>query len=96
MGYTALHYAVKQRDEALIQYLLDCKNVDLEVVTYGGRDVLEDNKILPAKIKSKLRNRGVPSPFSSEDEDEFDSEDEDDEMYENNLSFNGTLVGASA
>nr|XP_023029179.1 NF-kappa-B inhibitor cactus-like [Leptinotarsa decemlineata] len=102
-GYTALHYAVEQRDEALVQYLLTCKNIDVDVLTYEGRDVLEVSKDVSESIKMSLRNRGVPSPLPSDDEDDFDSDDEvngefdsEDEMYEQNSPSMDSLVGANA
>nr|XP_023014988.1 NF-kappa-B inhibitor cactus-like [Leptinotarsa decemlineata] len=82
-GYTALHYAVKQRDEALMQYLIDCKNIDLKVETYAGNNVLVFNKVIPASIRVFLRNEGVPSPYPS------DTEDSETEMYGTNDEFNG-------
>lgn len=81
MGYTALHYAVERRDEAIVQFLLQCETLNVEVETYGGRNALEVNRILPPSISQGLRKRGVHSPYSSDDsDDEIDSEDNGDEV----------------
>lgn len=80
-GYTALHYAVERRDEPTVQFLLQCDKLNVEAETYGGRNALEIIRILPTSIDKALRNRGVPSPyFSDDDDDEIDSEDSGDEV----------------
>lgn len=96
MGYTALHYAVERRDEVTVQFLLQCDKLNVEAETYGGRNVLEINRILPPSISQALKNRGVPSPYSSDD-DEIDSEDSGDELTTNNSHmFSIPMVNASA
>lgn len=96
MGYTALHYAVERRDENLVQLLLQFDKLDVEVETYGGRNALELNLILPPNMRQALRNKGLPSPYSSDDDDEVDSEDSGDELYENTRLFTVPMVNASA
>ncbi|XP_018571849.1 NF-kappa-B inhibitor cactus-like [Anoplophora glabripennis] len=97
MGYTALHYAVERRDEATVQFLLHCEKLNVEVETYGGRNALEINRIIPPSISQALRKRGVPSPYSSDDsDDEIDIEDSGDELTQNSRMFSVPMVNASA
>lgn len=96
MGYSALHFAVERRDEPLVQFLLQCDKLNVEAETYSGRNALELNLILPPNIRQALRNRGLPSPYTSED-DEIDSDDSEDElMYENSHLYAVPMVNASA
>lgn len=96
MGLTALHYGVRTDNEELVKFLLDCKNIDVECISYNGKDALEYNHhFVSSKIRQTLLDRGFSSPYSSEDE--FDSESEEDEMiYENTHMFSAHMVNASA
>lgn len=77
-GYTVLHMAIKKGDERLINFLLmDCKKLDVEVETYGGRSALELGCPVEQWIERALRERGIPSPYISEDEYDDDDSDED-------------------
>lgn len=77
-GYTALHYAVQRGDERLMHYLLtECIKLNVNALTYGGRSVLQLGYQVPANFLQLLRSKGVPSPYSSDD-DEYDSETDDE------------------
>ncbi|XP_056637822.1 NF-kappa-B inhibitor cactus [Diorhabda sublineata] len=96
MGLTALHYGVRTGNEELVKFLLDCKNIDVECISYNGKDALEYNHhFVSSKIRQTLLDKGFSSPYSSEDE--FDSDGEEDEMiYENTHIFSAHMVNASA
>ncbi|KAJ8917829.1 hypothetical protein NQ315_010738 [Exocentrus adspersus] len=96
MGYTALHYAVERRDEAMVQFLLQCDKLNVEAETYGGRNALEITPIVPPSISQALTNSGVPPPYFSDD-DEIDSEDSEDELMQTSSRvFSAPMVNASA
>lgn len=78
MGYTALHFAIARCDERLIHFLLtECNKLTPDALTYGGRSVLQLGYRLPSSLVNVLLARGVPSPYSSDDEvDDSSSEDE--------------------
>ncbi|XP_018334475.1 NF-kappa-B inhibitor cactus [Agrilus planipennis] len=81
-GYTALHYAIENRDERLTTFLLECNKINASVVTYGGRSVLQLGFPVPSNLFDALRSRGVPSPYSSDEE--YDSSSSEDEApYKN-------------
>ncbi|RZC34589.1 cactus isoform 2 [Asbolus verrucosus] len=96
-GYTALHYAIERGDERLAHFLLsECNKLNADAVTYGGSSALQLGFPVPSTIAEALRSRGVPSPFSSDDE-YSDSESESEVTYENsNTLFVRNLVNASA
>lgn len=73
-GLSALHMAVARADERLIRFLLtECApQLDLEVVTYGGRGALQMGQQLSPDLADELVARGVPSPYSSDEEDSDD------------------------
>lgn len=78
-GYTALHIAIERGDERLTNILLaECKKLNVEVETYGGRTVLELGYPVKQWIEHALRERGIPSPYTSEDE--YDDEDDDEDV----------------
>lgn len=78
-GYTALHYAVRRKDEATVQFLLQFDELDIEMETYGGQNALDIVPILPSGISKALKKRGVtPVFFSDDDYEETDSEDSGD------------------
>lgn len=78
MGYTALHYAIARGDERLIHFLLsECTKLVPDALTYGGRSALQLGSKLPSSLVNVLLAKGVPSPYSSDDEiDDTSSEDE--------------------
>ncbi|KAL3269479.1 hypothetical protein HHI36_008547, partial [Cryptolaemus montrouzieri] len=93
-GYTALHYAVERNDETLLNFLLnDCEKIDLNTRSYGGNSALQLGYPIEQNILQTLRQRGVASPYSSEDE--YSSES-DEETYENANMFVPNMVNASA
>lgn len=96
-GYTPLHIAIQRGDEKLTNFLLkECKKLDVEVETYGGRSALELGYPVQQWIEHALRQRGIPSPYISEDEYD-DSDDDEDMLYETTNMLNQSLViGASA
>nr|WMZ41591.1 cactus protein [Altica viridicyanea] len=95
MGYTALHYAVQMSREEVVKFLLDCKTLDIDTMSYNGKDALEINRIVSSNIRQALISRGLPSPYSSEDE--FDESDSGDEMvYDNSHVYNTQMVDAFA
>ncbi|XP_072380098.1 NF-kappa-B inhibitor cactus [Diabrotica undecimpunctata] len=96
MGFTPLHCAVQTGNEEIVQFLLSCKNIDVETMSYSGKDALEINhRFVSEKIRQALINKGLPSPYSSEDE--YDSDASEDEMvYENSHVFSAQMVNASA
>lgn len=78
-GYTALHYAIERGDENLALFLLEeCKKLNPSEVTYGGRSALQIGYPVSSKVQGELKQRGVPSPFSSDDEYDSDSDISDD------------------
>ncbi|GJQ71353.1 putative positive regulation of antifungal peptide biosynthetic process [Trypoxylus dichotomus] len=93
-GYTALHIAIQRGDEKLTNFLLDeCKKLDVEAETYGGRTVLELGCPIKQWIEHALRQRGIPSPYISDDDDDED----EDMLYEATNMLNQSLaIGASA
>uniref|UniRef100_A0A6P7GZ17 NF-kappa-B inhibitor cactus-like n=1 Tax=Diabrotica virgifera virgifera TaxID=50390 RepID=A0A6P7GZ17_DIAVI len=79
MGFTPLHCAVQTGNEDVVQFLLSCKNIDVETMSYGGKDALEINhRFVSETIRQALINKGLPSPYSSEDE--YDSDTSEDEV----------------
>lgn len=79
-GLSALHIAIARQDEQMIAFLLgECRKLDLEVITYGGRTVLEMDRLSP-RLRNELLRRGAPTPIMSEDSDEeYDDDDEDED-----------------
>lgn len=77
-GFTALHFAIQNNDENLLKFLLtECPKLTVDAVTYGGRTVLELGYPIAIELVEELKQKGVPSPYSSEDEyDSMSSEDE--------------------
>lgn len=97
-GYTALHYSIVRGDERLANFLLsECTALNADAVTYGGSSALQLGFPVPSTIVDALRSRGVPSPFSTDDE--YTDTESESEMtaYENsNQIFVRNLVDASA
>lgn len=96
-GYTPLHYAVQRRDEKTVKFLLmECKSLNADLTTYGGRNALQLCLIVPETIRRALKMRGLDSPYSSDEEDS--SEDEEEQMpYDSRVHrFTPNLVNASA
>lgn len=58
--------------------LKECKKLDVEVETYGGRSALELGYPVQQWIEHALRQRGIPSPYISEDE--YDDSDDDEDV----------------
>ncbi|KAJ3644367.1 hypothetical protein Zmor_027032 [Zophobas morio] len=95
-GYTALHYSIERGDERLAHFLLgECKKLNADAVTYGGNSALQLGFPVPSTIAEALRSRGVPSPYSSDDEFS-DSESESEVTYDNSAMFVHNLIDASA
>lgn len=94
-GYTPLHFAVQRRDEKIVKFLLaECKSLDADMTTYGGRNALQLCLIIPETIRRALKMRGLDSPYSSEEEDDSS---EDEMPYDSRVHrFTPNLVGASA
>lgn len=86
-SFTALHYAVERSDEALVDFLVQCPKIDLETLNYQGRTALEITQKVPLRVMQLLRERGVPSPYYSEDEDDLDDSDDEVSTFFN-LLFN--------
>lgn len=79
MGYTALHYAIARGNERLIHFLLtECHKLAPDALTYGGRSALQLGYNLPSSLVNVLLAKGVPSPYSSDDEEVDDSSSEDE------------------
>lgn len=76
-GLSALHYAVKNGDERIVQYLLECPYLNADVRTYGGRNAWQWCICVPDPFSQLLRKKGLDSPFSSEDDDSSNSDDEE-------------------
>lgn len=99
-GYTVLHYAIKQGDERLADFLLhQCPQLNVTAVTYGGNSALQLGFPVPDEVGDVLRSRGLSSPFSTDEEEEEEDSESDSEqsMYEKNSMFNvPNLVNASA
>ncbi|CAG9759778.1 unnamed protein product [Ceutorhynchus assimilis] len=95
-GLTALHFAVQNRDEKMVKYILDeCRTARPEITSYGGINALQWCIIVPETIRQCLKMRGLDSPYSSEDES---SEDDDEEMTHDSPihKLGPNLVDASA
>ncbi|XP_066246090.1 NF-kappa-B inhibitor cactus [Euwallacea similis] len=96
-GCTALHYAVENGDEKMVKFLLtECSLLNPHITSYRQHNAWQMSSIVSGTIRQSLRNLGVESPYSSEDENEEDSDDE--EMFENRQvhRFSLNLVNASA
>ncbi|CAH0555926.1 unnamed protein product [Brassicogethes aeneus] len=93
-GYTALHFAVENRHEEAVKFLLDeCPKLDVNVTTYGGKSALQTTPYISQAMTSMLTVNGV-SPYNSEDE--YDDESDDDEMLYNPVLPVRNMVGATA
>lgn len=76
-GFTALHYALEQGNEKMSHFLLfECNKLNPSILTYGRRSVLQLGFSVPSSLTEALRSRGVPSPYTSDEEYEDDSEEE--------------------
>lgn len=89
-GYTALHYAIVNGDEHFAEFLLrECNNkLDVNAITYGGRNVLQLGFPISSHLRQVLISRGVQqTPLFSSD-DEYDSDEDDDEHMDYEVRFN--------
>lgn len=60
----------------MTQFLLADQRLNPTVLTYGRKSVLQLGYQMPSNLTEALRLRGVPSPYSSDEEYDDDSEDE--------------------
>ncbi|CAG9861953.1 unnamed protein product [Phyllotreta striolata] len=93
-GYTALHLAVRAASEETVRFLVDCEHVDVDRLSYGGKDALEVNRSASMEIRRALKGRGLPSPCTSDDE--FDSDSGDEMNFDTTHVFSAQMVNASA
>lgn len=76
-GLTVLHYAVQNRDEKMVKYLLsESLRLNPDLRNYRGRNAWQTCPVLPDDIRQYLTTTGIDSPYSSEE----DSSDEDDDV----------------
>lgn len=80
-GYTPLHLALENGHERVAEFLLrECPSkINVNALTYGGRNVLQLGITISPRLTQVLLSRGVEqiTPFNSDDE--YESEDDDDE-----------------
>lgn len=75
-GLTALHYALQNRDEPMLQFLLSCRGLNPERRSYRGQSAWQMVPRVSERLTLVLRQRGVQSPGCSSDEEESSDDDE--------------------
>lgn len=66
-----------------MEFLSQCEKIDLETLNYRGRTALEVTRMVPSQLMQLLRDRGMPSPYVSDSE-----EDDSDEVSINKDDHN--------
>lgn len=98
-GYTALHYACENGNEALTRYILsECKQLDIETCSYGlltAYQLAADQQNLVLMNALQQYGAELLSPPDSDDSYSEDDDDDDDDNDKPSTS-NASLLAISS
>ncbi|KAH1000095.1 hypothetical protein HUJ04_000024 [Dendroctonus ponderosae] len=75
-GLTVLHYALQNRDDRMLQFLLsECRGLNPDMRSYRGKNAWQMFPYISERLTLALRQRGVESPCSSSEEETSDDDE---------------------